>query len=232
LAKVPNLRIPERAIPRLRDFAHLSDDQASELLTALEKTSPTVSPNTLSVTLKRSLPHFDKEQSEEFLSALFNLLAVSASHGWNLRDVAETVAQSPDLEISEEQGPRFAERLYSAIITPSVFNAANAADVATEYDALYHTARVFTDVRSAPSTEFNRAEVAAVITNTLKIDYFTSNDSRAFTITLSTEDIRELVDILNAAVASSNRIRDALKGSRLTVFEFGENAGEADGSTS
>lgn len=232
MAKVPSLRIPERAIPRLLDLASLSDDQASELLTALEKASPLVSPNTLSVRLNTSLPHLEKEQAEELLTTLFNLLAVSTSHGWDLHDVAETVAQNPDMELSTEDRPRFADRLYSALTTPAVFETANAADVATEYEALYHYARVFTDVRSVPSIKPDSDISAVIITNTLKIDYFTSDDSKVFTLTISEGDLKELASILNDAITRNAKVRGALKASHLKVFAFGEDSGAADGSTS
>jgi hypothetical protein len=210
----------------------MPDDQASELLTALEKVSPIVSPNTLSVRLRTPLPHLEKEQAEELLTSIFNLLAISTNHGWDLHDVAETVAQYPDIELPAEDRPRFTERLYSVLTTPAIFDTASAADVATEYEALYHLARVFTDVRSVPSAEPDSDISTAIITNTLKIEYFTSDDSEVFTLTLSERDLKNLVDTLNDAIIRIAKVRDALKGSRLRVFAFDEDSGAGDASTS
>jgi hypothetical protein len=223
------LRVPKRAVPRLRDLAGLTDDQASELLAALEKVTPVVSRQSLSVRLQTPLPHLDKTQSEELISVLFNLWAVSASHNWDLHDVAETAAQDTSIDIPEDKRAGLAARLYSALELRSVADTANAADIATEYDAIFHLARCFTDVRPvfqrAPESEVS----GAVIVHNLKIDYFTSSGSQSLTLTLSGEDVERLTNTLNDTKKERSRLSEVLKASGLRLFEFSEHLGRGNG---
>ncbi len=224
-----SLRVPPRAVPRLRDLADLTDDQATELLAALEKISPLVSRQSLSVRLQTPLPHFDKNQSEELVSVLFNLWAVSASHDWELHDVAETAAQDPDMKLPESKRTSFAERLYSALKLPSIADSANAADISTEYDALFHIARCFTDIRPILGRERGSNISGAVVVHSLKFDYFTSGDLQSLTLTLSSEDLQQLIDTLNSAKEASTRINEMVRASGLRLFEFSEHLGSDDG---
>jgi hypothetical protein len=224
------LRIPPQAVPTLRNFASLTDDQASELLAALADLLPAVAPSTLSVRLDTSLPHLSKKESEELVTVLFNLWAISASHNWDLRDVAETAAKYDEIGVPEEARPKFTERLYSALSAPSIAAAANAADVATEYDALFHIARCFTDIRPVFSRDPDSSISGAIIVHTLKIDYFTGNDSKSLTLTLSDEDLDDLANILMSAKEKGAKAGEFLKASGLRLFEFSDNLGGNHGS--
>jgi hypothetical protein len=213
----------------MNDLANLTDDQASELLAALEKISPLVSRGSLSVRLQTPLPHLDKTQSEELVNALFSLWAVSATHNWNLHDVAETAAQDPEVKIPESKRKSFAERLYSALNLPSIADSANAADVATEYDALFHVARCFTDIRPVLGRGRNPNISGAVVVHSLKIDYFTSGGTESLTLTLSGEDLEELIEVLNSAKEANTSVAEMLKVSGVRLFEFSEHLGSSDG---
>jgi hypothetical protein len=229
LATVP-VRVPQRAVPSLRDLADLTNDQADELLAGLGKISPIVSRHSLSVRLQTPLPHFDKKQSEALVTALFNLWAASNTHNWDLRDVAQTAAQETNVKIDEGKQASFTERLYTALTLPSIAELANAADIATEYDAVFHLARCFTDIRPVFERETGSNIKGAVVVHNLKFDYFITGGDESLTLTLSNEDLESLIDILNRAKEEGARVDEFLKDSGLRLFEFSQHLGSSHGS--
>jgi len=123
----------------------------------------------------------------------------------DLEDVAESAAQYDELTISADSRKVLGERFYRALNIGELADYARALDVATEFDALYHTARCFTDIRPV----FSRSPVAvkgAVVVHNLRLDYFTTEDSKSVTITLADEDIQQLIDVLGAARERSSKV--------------------------
>lgn len=221
MPKIAALRIPGEAVPRLRAFADLSPEASAEVLAALGEASPTVSSHTLSVSVTTALPHFSATDSDELISILFNLWAAGSSHNWELSDVAETIAASDDLGLSEANQSSFAERLYAALTSPGIADAAKAADIATEYDAIFHTARCFTDIRPVFGDKVESGLTGAVVRHNLKFDYFTVGEVRSLTIALSDGDVDRLSAILRRATAKSLEVHKFLNDAAVRTFELG-----------
>ena len=220
LSQIVPLNIPSRVLPSLEALADLSDEQADELLTAMAQTAPRVAAHTLSVTLDSPLPHLDIDNSELLLTALFNIWAVSDSHNWDLADVVESAAQYTELNISADSRKIFGKRFYRALSIGKLSTLARAVDVATEFDALYHTARCFTDIRPVFSRSPHEPVQGAVIIHNLRLDYFTPEESRSVTITLADEDVQNLIDVLTAARERSTKVHNFLQSTTAQHFQI------------
>ena len=218
--------MPARVLPALMALADLSDEQADELLAAMVETQLHVSAHTLSVSLDSPLPHLDLENSELLLTALFNIWAVSDSHNWGLADVAESAAQYDELTIPADSRKVFGERFYRALRIGRLADLARAVDVATEFDALYHTARCFTDIRPVFSRSPEDAVKGAVVVHNLRLDYFTPEDSKSVTITLADEDVQHLIDVLTTARERSLKVHDFLQSTTAKQFQLSKNLGD------
>jgi len=214
MTKIVSLRIPERGFQTLRDFANLGLDQSNELLAALQDVSIVVSTNALSVDLDDPLPYLTQSQSYEFVSVLFNLWSTAAVHGWDMSDVAETIASYDELQIESAKQDAFSERLYAALQTPAIADTANAADVATEYDAIFHSVRCITDLRPV----FTGAEskiTGAVLVRNLRIAYSTDTGIETLTVALTDSDLHELLRVLADAQERGVQLYDYAEKSGL-----------------
>lgn len=221
LSVITDLRVPSPAIPILRKFTELTDEQANEVIMALQSLSLTVSTNLLSVTVDNALPHFSKDETDEFIGVIFSLLSISLSHNWKVDDVAQTIAEYGPLNVPGELQETFARHLAVVLSIPTIADVANAADVATEYDSLYHVARCHTDIRPVFSGTVEPRLSGAVIVHNLKFDYSANGDIESFTIALTGADVEELQRVLADAVTKSRELQTFLKSSNLRVFNFG-----------
>jgi hypothetical protein len=173
--------------------------------------------------VERFAPSFD-ESPESLIAAALSLSAQRVSDPRTAAEVAEGVSLSPQLEMTSEARQDVKERLSKLLTVSAVRLAAKALDLAGDYEHLFVDARILTDVRPVFPDDETKAPAAAVIVDTLKINYYGPDGNlRSFHVALDQAELDELRKVIVRGLEKTRGMRSFLDSARLAYWEGDEN---------
>jgi hypothetical protein len=210
---------------RLRD---LSEAEFNALKKGLEEASPFAGSSGLTAQAS-SGSGLEKESVQAIVLVVLSLYAQLKFHGWTIGDLATGVSSSEDLPLAADEGPeevdmaaRLADRLKVLLGLQSVVTTARALDLLTENEHLFHSARVLTDIRPVFSDDPKEAPKGALVTETLKVEYFDEGTINSLYLALSRAELQNLRDTVDRALAKSDTVHDLLEQIGLSHFDAEE----------
>lgn len=220
MAVIARLVVPQRHAPLFSKLGTLTDDEFSRLGEGIEELSSRTSYRAATKRV-RSLFSSGELDGEDLLSALLTLHALHASHGWPLSDIAETVSQSAAIDIAPDKRGSLAERVGVLLRFEALRNLAKATELAAEREHLFHTARIITDVRPVFTDNAEDVPPASIVIQTLRIEYFDTNDGRprVFEASLADEDVRTLQAACERAIAKGTTVRAVVESAGMPEIE-------------
>ncbi len=205
------LTIPRRYRVGLAAVDSLSDADVRLLVEHLQAAEPEVSFEELATPVAgRMSADVDLARLLEAVASLNTLLAEDGSGADSL---AQEVAESENLDLTEERRAAYARRLERLMRLPVLVMAARAIEVVAEHDKVFHDARILTDVRPVfepdPSTGVKMAAVMA----TMKLEYHPGGKSRIEPIFVSLDhgDLEHLRQVIDRALAKMDALSGLLK---------------------
>jgi hypothetical protein len=216
------LRIPPRYLPGLRAIAELSDEVIKDLQTALVDVPHSLTTERLAEHVAKAVPHIS-DRALETTEALLSLIALLPEDGGGASDLAKDVAHSEDLELADGERNPFAERLLRLLNLECLSLAARAYDIVTEYERVFHDARILTDMRPVFGPDTSQGPKAALLISTLKIDFHPpdgSLDSHFFALDYA--DLLRLRDTVERALSKHKSLRAMIKQTGIPYWEYRE----------
>ncbi len=220
-------RIP----PAHRDAAlalrEMPDDQFANLSAAFEAASPfTGSAELTEQVAGRS--GLDEAVVRDVVLISLSLYSQLKFHGWTKSDIATGVSKSDDLpgldeasDVDEVQA-RLASRIEHLLSFESIVTTARALDLLTENEHLFHSARVLTDIRPVFGEDPAQPPKGALVTETLKLEYFDEGTIQSTFIALSRSELKNLRDIIDRALSKSDTVHELLEQIGLSHFDAHE----------
>lgn len=212
------MRVPPTYRAPLTEFGKLSDEQAQSLLAALQAAPPRSTHTELEAHLAQADVGLPEDDLLLMLQALISLYSVGSGSGWTTTTVAEQVARSPDLDLDDAERTRFVERVGAALRVDALFLAAKTLDVMTEHANVFVGARVLTDVRPIFRDDVSETPAAAVLMQTLKLNYISNGELRTFYAAMDEEDVQKLVKILQRAADKGATLRGLVGEPALPIY--------------
>lgn len=215
-----SLRVPQEHKEGLARFLNLSSEDMQKVVSALE-TVPITSNLRKTLTERLAtvdaIPESNVNEATETLIALYIVLAYSNE---TQSEVANEIAEALEgigieLKFPDQTRQRLAQLLSSERLVVS----AKAEGLMYEYDNVFSTARVFTDIRPVFGLDPEELPKAGVITHMLSIHYFESGDHKEINIALDELDIDILVNALERANIKSESLKSILEKAQLTYIE-------------
>ncbi len=219
----PPLRIPPRYLRGLTALVSIGDQTAEALQAALEEVPEVLSTDRLAEHIRDAVPTLPDDESLETLEALLSLMTLLPEDGEGVANLARDVADSPDLELTDEERQTFFERLEPLLELDSLTLAARAFDIVSEHDRVFHDARIVNDLRPVFGPDPADGPKAALLVATLKIDYHVTGsplDSAYFA--LDQTDLRRLRDVVDRALAKHASLRGLVESMNLPYWEYDE----------
>ncbi len=164
------------------------------------------------------------DTAEGILYAVLSMYQQLKFHGLTPRDLAEGVRRSPDLPAAstEVDAEVLTDRLEALLGLEAISSTARAVDLVSEHEHIFHSARVLTDIRPVFVEEPSEPPSGALITETLKIEYFYEGEVRSLYVALDQADLRELSDTLSRAIEKTDSLRTFLDSIGLSYFSAEE----------
>lgn len=219
----PPLRIPPRFLPGLTALASMEDETVEALQAALQEVPEVLSTDRLVEHVRDAAPALPDDQAVETLEALLSLMTLLPEDGEGVINLARDVADSPDLDLTDEERQTFVERLTPLLELDSLTLAARAFDIVSEHDRVFHDARILNDLRPVFGPDPADGPKAAVLVATLKIDYHVTRgpvDSAYFA--LDQTDLLRLRDVVDRALAKHASLRGLVESMNMPYWEYDE----------
>lgn len=219
MPSISGLVVPKRAVPILRWIAE-RDDPGRELLEkALTAGGQQLSRAAIAERAQKAIPSAPAGTGDEVVNAVLSLVTLHFTHSWKIEDIADRVASDKGLSLESQQVSALREWLTRVLRDPGLNALAKGYDLGLDYPAIFHTARVLTDIRPVFGTEPNRDLIGAVVSHTLKIDYFVRSGHDELYVRLSDEDLDELADAIARAKEKGEKLRAFLNSSGLARLD-------------
>ncbi|HTA32763.1 MAG TPA: hypothetical protein VK721_05005 [Solirubrobacteraceae bacterium] len=216
MASLRAVDVPEPAREGMRGFALLDEREIDAIVDSLDQSEGILSPKMMEERVRAAAPSL--EDSTGFTIGLLTLVA--QAEDVPTAAVAGAVGGSRDLgDLGEAERERFASGLERLLSIPCVRLSAKAWDLTTEYEHVFLTARVLTDVRpvfKGDGGDDEATPVAAVIVDTLKLDYYgPGGDVRSFHVALDRDDLETLESAIKRGISKTDKMRDFLAQASL-----------------
>jgi len=171
-----------------------------------------------------AVPELTEEDARDILDAVLSLVGLLAEDD-DATAVALTddVSRSPDLGLDEETRARLAERLRRLLQLAPVVLAARAHEVATEFERVFHGARVLTDLRPVFGTDARAGAKATALVASLKIDAHEGpGPLRSYYFALDHADLLHLQAVIDRALAKTVAMKRLAERMDLPYWEYEE----------
>jgi hypothetical protein len=220
LAAMPSLRIPEQYLPGLQALTSLTPDALDALAAALASAPQTLQWNRLVQTLGESFPA--EAQSElpliiETLVALYSVRAVlELSLDEFLTGLMEGVSAAG---LEGNLSPDAVARLRKLLEVPALIILSKARHLLNEYEHVFCSARILTDLRPVFPSEIEGSPVAALVVHTLRIHYHDSGQLKEIYLSLDDDDLQTLGTVVGRAEEKAARLREWLRATGTTALD-------------
>lgn len=191
------LRIPESHRVGLAKLRGVSDEEIEAVLSVLRRqASVSKSGKQLVPTIGSALSRFpagDVEKIAETLAALYYVIADSDIPVAKFAsDVIEALSKAGET-FTDEEKTRFAERIVRLLGVEDLSVTSKAARLQSDFENVFHEAKVLTDVRPVFGTVIEGPPKGFVITHTLKCEYHDGSMRRtSLYIALDQDDLEAL----------------------------------------
>jgi len=216
--------IPERYKPAVQKLASLSEDEASQLLEAVESETGQLYPQKLVERVVPKLPTLDKGTVEEILSALVSLSYTRSATGLSPEAVATALLTSDDLEVPEPDRSRVQDLVEKLLDSDAIAITGKAVSVLTAHQRTFSSARVLTDIRPVFKNGADTKPSAAVIVHQLNINYQEGFERSNYFVALDTRDVAKLQEVLARAAAKADTLKSLVIDSGMTYLEVPDEA--------
>lgn len=215
-----SLTVPEEHRAGLARLLNLSSEDAQKVASTLKSVPIT---NTLRQTLAERLSTLDavlQGNVNEAADTLTGLYIVLAHSNEPPSEMASEVADAlKEIGIQLKFPDEAQQRLTQLLSFDSLVVSAKAEGFMYEYENVFSTARVHTDIRPIFGLGAQELPKAGVITHTLNIHYFHAGQHKEINIALDEIDIGSIIDALERADNKGESLKSVLEMARLTYIE-------------
>jgi hypothetical protein len=212
------LTVPNAFIPALAKLSSLPDESVGELISALNSSTPALSPKAMASRLGPMTPSIQPGDLNGILEALMSLSAVRYINNVPISSFLDDVCESLSAKKADVNTAALKSRLGQLLQTAPVALAAKASTIQREHPNVLINARILTDLRPVFGDSPESVQ-AAVVFHNLKLTYMQCNESREFFVALDDQDLAMLQKTVIRAEAKSKALRTFAEKSGLPDLE-------------
>lgn len=199
---VSTIKLSTSQVDDIIAICALGPDALSRVVNALQTRPLTIKPTALRQTIAAEIGEEPAKVMERFVLGVATTHRRGSIATSNLLDsihqslVSAVGADTPELEKWNQSRP-FIEKIFGV---KSVEWSAKAVDLSYDFEQLFITSRILTDIR--PVFDDNKNEIlGTTITQTLRIEYMSSDgDQSSISIAMDIKDIKELEKVCKEAL--------------------------------
>lgn len=219
--------VPARHARTLKALVKLDDSQFGKIIDSLKSAGDSLSSVTDIQMAFEAGSVLGRGVARRAVLAVIGLYVLHTSHNWELRQIVDQASKSKELELADAEQSVLAERLNQLLASTDLQLVAKAVDIVGEQANNFHRSRVITDMRPVFSDAGEEAVDAAVITQTLIINYFDDGgQKRSLFVSLGEDHIRKLQHDLARAELKADAIRRLCASGSVRIIDGKPTTGE------
>lgn len=203
----------------------LKDKELQELCAALEKTAPTSDPSDLAEQISPKVKTIPKKDVESIISSVGSLVIVQNTTRLSVDEIVENVSRviqegkAENIKFGADNGDVFKKRLRKLLNTKSLHYSAMVADLITEFENVFLSARIVTDIRPVSDVAAEDSPKVAMIVHNLSIHHQKEGERHLdFFVALNSEDLQTLKEELEAAQKRETNLRSLLRQTKIKLL--------------
>ena len=213
------VRIPLAHRPLLVRLAHLPPSESAKLIDGLASVTEPATTSALAAVIRDSFAGISVEEASDLGELLIALVGQGRFHGWTIDEFVPRIGRSTDLELDDESRENLGQLLSRLLKLEPILRTGKALDVITDTAAVFHTARVLTDIRPVFGDEPGLGPLGAVLIHFLKIEAYVNGRIETSFVSLTVDELEELKSAIDRATAKTATLRSFMASSGLRELE-------------
>jgi hypothetical protein len=220
------LKIPKEFEPGFVIMKNLSDTDTEKLSQVLRDAAPGAEAFEVVPTLRPVLPTLSDHDVEELVDTLYSMYFLRAESDVSveqfINDLGEAINESENKNIrpsDAEELLRFKKKLKALLTVPPLLIASKAQALRTDFANIFWDAKIISDIRPIWEGDVKHPPGAAVITNTLKLEYHHIGGHGELYVYLDSQDIEVLMSVLQRAQDKIATIRASTTSKWMKILE-------------
>ena len=197
-----------------------------ELSAALREASPTLHLHRLTTAISAKIRSIDTADLDPILDAVISLSFVAATTEVSIPEFVEDVCNAVNESgiakprLSDDDCVAF-KRSLSDLLTADVFSiGTKARALMQEHERTFCRARILTDIRPVFGAEVRESPKAVVVVHTLRISYHEGSELKDFYLSLDSDDIETLREVLERADSKAKTLESVLKVANVSSLSL------------
>lgn len=230
---MPRIQIPKKYRYGIEKIITLDSAVFENLIDALKNSNPSFHLKKLADTVsfkikQKGIEDLTEDDLLNILEAIVSLYPLQNYSSLTIEDLAsslgEAVAELEDFpNITEEQKNIFEARITTLLsINGALDVASKVGELLLEYEHLFLSSRIITDIRPVFDSDLNKIPAGALIVHTLKVEYKQGNEEKDFYISLDTNDVKKLREQLDRAEQKAESIKLMLNQAQVYYLDVEE----------
>jgi len=230
---MPRIQIPKKYRYGIEKIITLDSAVFENLIDALKNSNPSFHlknlADTVSLKIKeKGIDNLTKDDLLNILQAIVSLYPLQTYSSLTIEDLAsslgEAVAELEDFpNVTEKQKKIFEARITTLLsINGALDVASKVGELLLEYEHLFLSSRIITDIRPVFDSDLNKIPAGALIVHTLKLEYKQGNEEKDFYMALDTNDVKKLREQLDRAEQKAESIKLMLNQAQVSYLDVEE----------
>jgi hypothetical protein len=217
------LKIPERYASSIAELVRLSPEDLAAFLRAAREKSPSLALIELTNSIADQLS-IDRKLMGEIVRTLSDLQTVREGFGFSVEDFVAELRSAIEASGKEDLLPRdwaSFENVISEALSGdnAIAIASKAQSVAREYQNIFCSGRILTDLRAIFKSDIDQAPAAFVVVHTLKIVYHEDDAHKEFFVSLDNGDLGKFTVQIERALKKETSLREHMAAKGILVLE-------------
>lgn len=217
--------IPKAQRPAFARLSGMKPEEFASFVKVLETTKPSISLRDFALRVAEALGQ-DSAPTYELLVMIAGAYAALDGTGIGVDEFVDEVCESEKAADSESQvkdWTQASDRLRAVLSLPNTVGlTAKALSVISESERTYCNARIISDLRPIFRADDVSQVSASVVLHSLRIAFhkLPSNETENFFTTLATQDLLDLKEVIERAIAKDEALRGVAWKSNIPPLDF------------
>lgn len=218
--------IPKSYQSGIRKILSMPEQNMQQLCVALEKAHPTLTITMLASQASEGVKGVSVGDIEDILSSIRSLVILQETTQISLDQTVQEISKVIEsgsiekLKFADGDQEEFSKRVKRLLRIESVITTSLSADLLTEFENLYLSARVLTDIRPVFGSAIEPTPKAAIVIHSLHFHYHfgDAGEHKDFYLALDNEEIGFLITELQRAQKRAAGIKTLLNEAKVIIL--------------